>query len=217
MDFDFESLDEDVQEYITKLEDLALELRDDVTTLTSAIEKIELEVEEAKVTEGEEGEGKQDELLKSADPSVVTLVKTLEAKVETAQAEATSAQEIAKAERNARLERDFIEKAGSFKNLPGSTEELGQLLKALAEALDEETFAKAIEVLGGADAAIAKAAPWAELGSTFATEAGSGKIDELTKAYQVDHPDLSFEQAMDEVLVANPDVYTEYLNEEGGG
>lgn len=212
MDFDFESLDEDVQEYITKLEDLALELRDDVAKLTDQIEKIVVEEQEP----SEEEKEKEAELLKSADPSVVTLVKTLEAQVEAAQAEATGAQEIAKAERNARLERDFIEKAGSFENLPGSTEELGQLLKALAEGLDEETFAKAIEVLGGADAAIAKAAPWAELGSTFAPEAGSGKLDELTKVHQEANPDLSYEQAMDEVLQANPDVYTEYLVEESG-
>lgn len=211
MDFDFESLDDDVQEYITKLEDLALELKVDVETLTDQIEKIELEISEDD-GDGEDKE-KEAELLKSADPSVVTLVKTLEAQVQSAQAEATSAQEIAKAERNARLERDFIEKAGSFENLPGSTEELGQLLKALAEVLDEKTFAQAVTILEGADAAIAKAAPWAELGSTVAPEAGSGKLDELTKAHKEANPDLTYEQAMDAVLVANPEVYTEYLRE----
>lgn len=197
MDFNFDDLSEDVQEYITKLEDLALDLKDQVELLSKeSDDSDEEEVEEVS------------ELLKSADPSVVHLVKSLQEQVD-------AAEEIAKAERDARLEREFIEKAAGFTNLPAKTEEFGRLLKALAESLDEETFARAVDIYGAADAAIGKAAPWAELGSTIAPESGAGKLDELTKAYQGDHPDVTYEQAMDAVLVQNPGLYTEYLREQG--
>jgi len=183
-DIDFDALDPTVKEYVEKLEDALLESRDE---LAKAYAKVEAD------------EVQEDDILKSADPAVQQFVEELRKQAE-------EAQSIAKAEREARLQREFVEKAEAFDNLPTNTEDLGALLKAIHEVVDTETFGKVEELLRTSDELIGKSA-WDEIGSGMSTP-GADKIEELAKAHQQEHGG-TFEQAYAEVLIANPSLYEE--------
>ena len=62
------------------------------------------------------------EILKNADPAIVELFKAAESR-------AAVAEEIAKAERENRLQREFVEKAAEYDSLPVETSTFGIVLK----------------------------------------------------------------------------------------
>lgn len=187
---DIESLPEEVRAYITKLEDMNLSLQKS------------LGEEQAKVEE-------RDELLKSAAPEVQAYIAKLEEQV----AEAT---ELAKREHDARMTKEFIEKASTFSHLPVSADELGTVLKSVAEAVDAETFDAVVDIIEKADTALGAAEPWAELGSSLgADEAVASELEKIAKTIASEEG-LTEEQAMAKALEENPALYERYLNEMGG-
>lgn len=185
-DIDFDALDPEVKGYVEKLEDALLEARDEL----------------AKAAAPETNE--EEDIFKSADPAVQAAVEELRKR-------ADEAESIAKAEREARLQREFIEKAQSFQNLPTANEELGSLLKTLAASLDEDTFGKIETVLREADGLIGKSA-WDEIGSGMTPSPSHDKAEELAKAMATEKG-ITYEQAYSEVLTEHPDLYNEYLSE----
>ena len=104
----------EVYEYIESLESANAEMVDE-------LEKVAAWVED------------DDAIMKAADPAIVEIVKAAEERAE-------AAEQIAKAERDFRLEREFIAKAGELDNLSVDPEAFGRVLKSASEVLDAEVF-----------------------------------------------------------------------------
>ncbi len=85
-----------------------------------------------------------EDIMKSADPAIVEIVKAAEARAE-------AAEQIAKAERDFRMEREFVAKAAELDNLAIDPEAFGRVLKAAADVLDEDVFDAISAVLEGAN------------------------------------------------------------------
>lgn len=185
-------LPEEVLDYIESLEGKVKEL-------TSKLDTAEADAEVTKV------EGALDEVLKSADPAVVELVKNLTERTELAET-------IAKAERAERLEREWIAKVDAdFGHLPAEATEFGRLMKRAADVLSAEDLTALEGVLKAASGAIA--AGVAELGSSADSTPVIGSVDELAKrvrAIQSETPDLSYADAVAKVAAEDPALYDAY-------
>lgn len=169
-----------------------------------ALNKALGEIEELQKSDDDPAE--EDKILKSADPEVVELVKA-------ARAEADEAKEIAKAERKARIRRDLLEKADSdYGDIGASREDLADVLQYAGESFDADTMEKLHRVLGVANEA-------AQVGKLYEEHGGAGEAETdaerqlLTKAEEIrkNDPNLTEEQAFDQALTENPDLYYESL------
>jgi len=133
--------------------------------------------------------------------------------VEKANARAEAAEEIAKAEREYRLNQEFIAKARSFSNLPVSAEEFGPVLKKVTESLSEDEMETLTKALNAANESIASMQAFDEIGKRggYAFESVS-KADAQADAIAKEQG-ISKEQALSKVFEQHPDLYDEYLSE----
>lgn len=130
-------------------------------------------------------------------------------------------EKLAKADETLRS-REMVEKAAAYSHV-APTDDLAPILKSMAEALDEETFAKFETLLGAAEERITKGDLFTELGRSSKGD-GAVKSDAWSEAVKkademvekADQP-LSQDQALTKVWEQNPDLYTKYLNESGMG
>lgn len=185
----------EVIEYIEALESANEELM-------ASIEKMEADIE----AENAEVEA---EILKSADPRLVEIVKAAEER-------AIAAENIAKAERDFRLEREFISKAGELDALPVNAEDFGLLLKSIADVLSEEQYDSVWQVLTAANASVAKSAMFGEVGKSSAPSDNDGPMNVIEKAaarLMNDEPNLTKEQAIAKAVAADATLYTQYIRE----
>jgi len=188
--------------------------KDDVIDLPSEVyEYIEaLEAANSEMSDqlekfaAEESEAVDTDILKSADPQIVAIVKAAEDR-------AAAAEKIAKAERDFRLEREFIGKAAELSALPAEAEAFGKVLKSVAEAVDEATFDTLMTVLTAANEGISTGNLFAELGkaSAFDNDGPTGEINKAAARLIEANPNLSHEQAVAKAVDANPSLYNEYL------
>lgn len=183
-------LPSEVYEYIEALEAANSELSDQ-------LEKAAAEVAAEPV---------DTDILKSADPEIVAIVKAAEDR-------AVAAEQIAKAERDFRLEREFIAKAAELSALPAEAEAFGKVLKSVAEAVDEDTFNTLMTVLTAANEGISTGNLFAELGkaSAFDNDGPTSEINKAAARLIESNPGLSHEQAVAKAVDANPSLYNEYL------
>lgn len=154
----------------------------------------------------------------AARPLVESLWKDKEAnETRIAKAEA----EVAK-ERDARLTKEYVEKAADLKGLGLKTDELGKVLKALAEKAPEaltalEPMLKTVdEKLKALQGTILK-----EHGTSAGNGAGGdawSKIEKIAKdavtAAAAKGEKVSFAKAVDDVMTSQPALYAEYEKEE---
>lgn len=185
----------EVVEYIEALESANEELM-------ASIEKMEAE-KQAELAQVEE------EILKSADPRLVEIVKAAEER-------AAAAEAIAKAERDFRLEREFVAKAAELEALPVKADEFGMLLKSVADVLTEEQYDAIWNVLTAANASIAKSAMFGEVGKSSAPSDNDGPMNIIEKAaarLMNDEPNLTKEQAIAKAVAADATLYTQYIRE----
>lgn len=185
----------EVVEYIEALESANEELM-------ASIEKMEAE-KQAELAQAEE------EILKSADPRLVEIVKAAEER-------AAAAEAIAKAERDFRLEREFVAKAAELEALPVKADEFGMLLKSVADVLTEEQYDAIWNVLTAANASIAKSAMFGEVGKSSAPSDNDGPMNIIEKAaarLMNDEPNLTKEQAIAKAVAADATLYTQYIRE----
>lgn len=188
-------LPSEVYEYIEALEAANSEMSDQLEKMATEIEK---SAASAKVE-------KQD-ILKSADPAIVEIVKAAEERAE-------AAERIAKAERDHRLEREFVAKAASLSALPAEAEAFGKVLKSVADAVDTETFDALLSVLSAANEGITTGNLFAELGksSSFDNDGPTSEINKAAARLIESNPGLTREQAVAKAVEANPSLYNEYL------
>jgi hypothetical protein len=153
-------------------------------------------------------EDAENEILKSADPKLVAIVKGLEER-------ASAAEAIAKAERDHRLEQEYVSKAATLKHLPIKAADFGKVLKGVADALTEEQFAAIWQVLSAANANLSSASVFGEVGKSGTVDA-DGPMSVIEKAAaalrQVD-PTLTREQSIAKAVNADANLYKQYVNE----
>lgn len=126
------------------------------------------------------------------------------------------AENVAKAERDERLTRDFITKAGSFQALPVTPGDFGLVLKSVHGGVDEQTFEALDKVLKAADEQISK-------GELFKEQGRSGddpkphnvEAEIAAKAEEIRKSDskLTKAEAFDQALSEDRDLQSRYLAE----
>jgi len=175
-----------------------------IEALESANESLMAKLDE----ESEELFGEYDDILKGADPAVVELFKAAEER-------AAVAEEIAKAERENRLQREFIEKAATYDSLPVETATFGIVLKDASESMDADTYDALTTVLAAANEAISQGGLMSEIGVTKSFDAGSGmgRIEQAASVLQAENTDLTREAAIAKAVTDDPSLYDIY-NEE---
>lgn len=183
----------EVYDYIETLEAANAELVDTVSKLAEQVDAI-----------GDEKE----EVLKSADPKLVAIVKGLEER-------ATAAEAIAKAERDHRMTQEYVSKAATLGNLPVKAEEFGAVLKNAAESLSEEAFSAIWQVLTAANANLSKSGLFNEIGksSSFDNDGPMSVIEKAAAALRQANPLLTKEQSIAKAVEADAKLYTQYISE----
>lgn len=171
----------------------------EIADLTKRAEDAEAEVTVLKAVEPEPD---PDELLKSADPLIREMV-------EKAQAEAAEATTIAKAEREARLNREFMAKAESLPFVPGETKDTADFLKSASESLSPEQYEWIEKTLSTANSLISKGDALKTYGSGRVEEdSAEGRVQTMAKA-RAEEKGISRQEAYAEILEENPDLYAE--------
>lgn len=129
---------------------------------------------------------------------------------------AEQAEQIAKAEREHRMNQVYIEKARSFVGLPVNAQEFGPVLKRLHETMSEEDVDVIEKALSAANETIASGGFFSEIGKGTGFGADLepiSKIDQEAKALVEKSDGMSMEAARAQVIEQNPALYDEYLRE----
>ena len=129
---------------------------------------------------------------------------------------AAELEEILKAERDERLRRDFVEKAEKeYSNLPGTSAEIGILLKSLND-LNGEVAEKVESIFKSVNAQIGSGDILNEVGSAAidAETTAWGRIEKQA-AEMMTSGEVSKAAAISKVLELNPKLYQDYLKEGG--
>lgn len=199
-----DDLPEEVVNYVKALEDTVMDLEDDLDAIVNG----------GGDDEDEDTEKSADDIVKAAPPEIQALVKAQQEELAKARAEASEAAAIAKAERDARLEKEYIAKGAALPHITGKAEDIGGLLRKVAEH-DPET-AEAIEaLLTAANAAIEQGDLFKQASDPKRVTTGTAyekmveKADELIKA----DPNLTPAAAIAKVAETDSALYAEYLAE----
>ncbi len=145
--------------------------------------------------------------------TVEQLCKAQEAAIE----KAAELEEILKAERDERLRRDYVEKAEKeFSSLPGTSVEIGLLLKSLND-LDTEVAEKVEGIFKSVNAQLESGSILDEVGSPAAEAEVTawGRIEKQAAEMVSEGTVSSKAAAISKVLELNPKLYSEYLKEGG--
>jgi len=180
-------LPSEVYEYIDALESANAEMVDELSKMAEYIEE-------------------ETDILKSADPQIVEIVKAAEERAE-------AAEKIAKAERDYRIEQEFIAKAAEFSALSVDASTLGPVLKAAAEVMDEEAFGVIIDALSAANETVSESGLFSEVGKSTSFESGSStdSIEKAAARLREEDTSLTHAQAISKAVELDPSLYTEYL------
>jgi hypothetical protein len=183
----------EVYDYIETLEAANAELVDTVSKLAEQVDAIADE---------------REEVLKSADPKLVAIVKGLEDR-------AAAAEAIAKSERDHRMTQEFVSKASALSHLPVKAEEFGAVLKNAAEVLTEEEFGAIWQVLSATNAQLSKSGIFTEVGksSAFDNSGPMSVIEKAATALRSANPALTREQSIARAVEADSNLYKQYISE----
>jgi hypothetical protein len=143
--------------------------------------------------------------------------KAMAERLQKAEDATKAADDLAKAERDTRLTREFVTKAEGYRALVLKAETFGPVLKEASEKLSKESFDAIDTVLKAADAAIAQTDLFKEQGRSRESANGSASAAaEVTKrAEELRKSDskLTVGDAMSEVFKADTDLQARYLAE----
>jgi hypothetical protein len=190
---DFEALDDWVQEYITKLEDEILKHEEDPEPVTK-FDDSDLET-----------------VFKSLDPAAQTIVKSLYGELAQARAVAEQATEVAKAERQARIDREITDIAKGLSGLAMPEAEIVETLKAVHGT---GAYDKTVEALTKASTAVKESRLFEEIGSAMPGGEITQQIDTIAKSLRDQNPLLTSEEAYVQALT--PESYEQYINSQQG-
>jgi hypothetical protein len=184
------------------------EQKDDVQKHTELEEKLEAETKaradaEAKIAEleGELAEAKKSAEAsdESEDEVMKSLPEDVRKRIEDAEARAQEAERIAKAERETRLDGEYVAKAGKLDKLSLEADKFGPMLRKVAEQ-DAETAAEIERVLTAANESLSKSELFKSIGDGSAVVGDAeAKLDAMAKKYADDHK-VSYAKAYDTVI-----------------
>jgi hypothetical protein len=190
----------------------------DVHVPSTELEKGEAGPQETNVEKEDEPRMDDKKLdLTTLPPEVQAQIDSLFKSQEEAVRKAAELEAVLKEERDKRLTEEALAIAKGFSNLPINAEEFGPVVKALREKAPQE-WAEVCKALTAADKAIGEGKLFDEVGTTTSPKASSvmGQINALADGLvQKSEIKLTREQAIDQVLKSNPDLYNEYLKELG--
>jgi len=181
----------------------------DADALAKANERIaELEAQIVAATPAADA----DEAMLKAAPAAVREM------LEKARNEADTAREELRKERDAQRDREFVQKAAAWQHLAINAAEFGPVLRRLFDLAPEigEVMEKA---LSAADAQAESGAIFTEIGKAAPTSSGSdaySRVQTLAKAAVERGEAKTVEQAIADVVMANPDLYNDYLAQTRG-
>lgn len=206
-------LDPEVVAYIDALEAEVDTLSEAAEVTKSEIEKKDQEIADLKSTVAKSApldpEAAEKEMLAKADPA-------LRAIIEKNQKAAEEAQAIAKAERDARLEREFIAKAEALPMLTEDKTTLAGVLRRAAESLSAEDQTVLNTVLKAANEQIAKSNLFSTMGNggaeTTISKSVEAKAEEIRKA----DPTLTREQAIAKAYEDDPSLFQQAMTGQEG-
>lgn len=180
-------------------EEVATELSDTKKALEEAkteLEKIKEEVKKSKEPAQEEN---FEEILKSLDPAVQKVFKSLKAQKE-------AAEQVAKQLTEQKEEEEAIKKAKALKALPVEEEKLVQVVKGISDDV-YEILKSAAKVLEESEIFKEIGKGKGEASSTDAWSKIEKKADEIAK-----RDGITKEKAIGIVINENPELYREYLS-----
>jgi hypothetical protein len=153
--------------------------------------------------------------MKSMPEPVQKAFETLRKQAEEAQAKANEAESVLQKEREAHADAEAIEKARGWSHLSLDAQEVGPALRRLAQI--DETLAKSVtEVLESVNAQAESADIFAEIGRTTGTSGNAfSQLESMAKSAVSEGKASTVEQALADLAVAEPSLYSQYLNEKG--
>jgi hypothetical protein len=158
---------------------------------------------------------KEDDETPEIPEPVQKAINVLGTRLEKAEAEAADAKTKLEAVEAANRNRDYVEKAAEFSDLPGVVpDDFGSILEKAEGALGED-YGKLAEVLKAGAEAVRTGNLLKEIGGDGVGTTGSAyqameaKAVELQKA----KPDLTKEQAFTEIMKSDPALYDAYVQE----
>lgn len=173
------------------------------------MKKPEEEVEMAMNTEDSTKPKEEEDYMKSAPTSVVKMITDLKKQAEEATAELRK-------EREARADAQSVEKAKGWANLNLNAEKVGPALRRLSET-DSELAKSVEEILSSVNAQAESASIFAEIGKSADFKSGNAyeRMTTLAKSAVDEGASKSMAQAIADVALKNPDLYSQYLTEKG--
>lgn len=182
----------------------------------SRIAEMEKEMASRGGSDNEETEDDED-MMKAAPESVRKAFEAMEKQAQEAAAKAEAAEQTLLKERGERADADAVAKAReTFGALGLDAEQVGPALRRLAEV--DETLAKSVEsTLLAANAKVESADIFSEIGSSpVQTGSAFHKAESMAKAAVADGTAATYEQALSDVFMSDPALYTDYLAEKKG-
>ena len=151
----------------------------------------------------------EEDYMKSAPTSVVKMITDLKKQAEEATAELRK-------ERVARADAQSVEKAKGWANLNLNAEKIGPALRRLSET-DSELAKSVEEILSSVNAQAESASIFAEIGKSADFKSGNAyeRMTALAKSAVDEGVSKSMAQAISDVALKNPDLYSQYLTEKG--
>ncbi len=186
------------------------------------IKELEDELDKAKKklakTKDEEMKKEDDisSLIKEAPEAVRKALEEMEKSAADAKKRVTEIEEVLKAERSARADEEAVEKAKAWKYLGLEADKVGPALRKLAE-VDSDLAKSVEEALSSVNAQAESANIFAEIGKSANPATGNAydQLTSLAKSATESKKGVTFEQAFSEAVLANPDLYKQYLSEKG--
>ena len=158
-----------------------------------------------------------EDVLKEAPDAVRKMYEDMQKATDEAVAKAAAAEETLRKERDERADEAAVVKAReSFQSLGIDPEQVGPALRRLSET--DADLAKAIETaLVSANAKVESADIFSEIGKSAPPSSGNAyqQADIMAKAALAAGQSATIEQALSDVFVSNPDLYSQYLSDQG--
>jgi hypothetical protein len=193
---DLEVATEEVTKSKTAIETLTVEVakaKEDLAIATTSLEDI------AKAKAETDKNLSEEEVIKSLDPVVQEVFKSMKA-------QKVAAEEVVKSLQEQKLNDEAIVKAKELKNLPAEE----SALVAIAKSASSEVF----EVLKAANKALESAGIFQEIGKNKGGDTGMGAWEKIEKKAEalVESEKITIQKAIANVIKENPELYKEYLS-----
>lgn len=213
-------LSEDQQSVLDSLPDDAKGLFAD---LVSDIAKAAEEAAEAKFAKDEDSDdddsddeddksGEEDEeMLEKADPAIRRMISKYRDEASQSKKAADAALTLAKAEHEARVDREMLQLAQEFKNLAGTAPEKAVILKA-AFAVSDDHGKSIVNMMKAANAQLESAGLFGEVGKGAPGDNTiDGEVEMKAQELRKSNPALTIEKARSLVFESDPTLYDRIL------